>query len=661
MRTGTPWWLVGGLAVLLTGATLGEGGARPGAELAVYGWIVALLAVVLVIRPRSGEPGLRLDAAAPAGAFGLFGALVLAGAVLSPYAWAALEVVIVVALFAAVASLAGRCGPGLPATLSPVLLAAGAVQGAIAVFQRLAEGEARPAGTFLNPNHLGAWLVAVLLVGLGAPAGLSRAAVVVRFALALPAAVGLVLTGSRGAFIALLAGGSWLLLTRWGNRRHRVVVATTMVVVAIALAGALFARSTSFDPFRYNRVRIWKASWAAASAHPWTGTGPGQFRAAAPNLNFPLEDDVLRYERHFKSPHSDLLRLPVEFGFPATAAFLVAVALALREIFRRRREAGPGTDAAMAALVALAIQGVVDDLSDRPALWLLAGTLAGALLSRSVARPVRLRPTARAVLAVVLVLGFVVGPLADYLAWGVRTAAVEMRGKEVRGERDVSVNTITSFVLIVEAIRLNPLRAETWLNESDFFVDDKTVWNLTRYAAAREAAETAIRLQPVEARNWLGLARVEARGCLELFGDVASRERFDRHYVEAERLARHDAFIAIERGEKLLAASDPAGARRAAERALAIEPRAALPRLLLAEALLATGEPGDVERAVALADETEDLARAHAGRPMETRYAQGLLTVDPHRLEAIRVRAKAADEVRSSQGPNSGRGGSDPP
>jgi predicted Zn-dependent protease len=154
---------------------------------------------------------------------------------------------------------------------------------------------------------------------------------------------------------------------------------------------------------------------------------------------------------------------------------------------------------------------------------------------------------------------------------------------------------------------------------------------------------------------------VEARGCLEPFGDEASRERFDRHYIEAERLARDDVFIAVERGEMLLAASDPAGARRAAERALAIEPRAALPRLLLAEALLATGEPGDVERAVALADETEDLARGYAGRPMETPYAQRLLTVDPHRLEAIRVRTRAADEVRSSPGPDSGRGGSDPP
>jgi O-antigen ligase len=653
--------MVGGLAVLLTGATLGEGGARPDVELVVYGGIVALLGVVLVTRSRSGEAAPRLDASAPAGAFGLFGALVLAGAVASPYAWAALEVVIVVALFAAVAALAGRCGSGLPATLSPILLAAGALQGAIAVFQRLAEGQARPAGTFLNPNHLGAWLVAVLLVGLGAPARPSRAAVVVRFVLALPAAVGLALTGSRGAFIAFLAGGSWLLLTRWGNRRHRIVVATTMAVLAVALAVGLFARSTSFDPFRYNRVRIWKASWAAASAHPWTGTGPGQFRSAAPNLNFPVEDEVLRYERHFKAPHSDLLRLPIEFGFPATAAFLAAVTLALREIFRRRREVGPGSDAAMAALIALGIQGVVDDLSDRPALWLLAGTLAGALLSRSVATPVRFRRPTRAVLAVVLVLGFIVGPLADYLAWGVRMAAVEMRGEEVRGESDVSANTLTSSVLIGEAIRLNPLRAETWLTESDLFVDDEAVWTLARYAAAREAAETAIRLQPGEARNWLGLARVEARGCLELFGDEASRERFDRHYIEAERLARHDVFIAVERGEMLLAASDPAGARRAAERALAIEPRAALPRLLLAEALLATGEPGDVERAVALADETEDLARGYAGRPMETPYAQRLLTVDPHRLEAIRVRTRAADEVRSSPGPDSGRGGSDPP
>jgi O-antigen ligase len=649
---------VGGLAVLLAGATLGEGGARPPAELAVYGWIVALLVVVLVVRSRSAVTEFRMDAAAPCGAFGLFGALVLAGAILAPYAWAALEVVIVVALFAAVAWLAGRCSPALPATISPVLLATGAVQGALAVFQRLAQGEARAAGTFLNPNHLGAWLVAALLLGVGTSAGRSRAAIAVRFALALPAAVGLVLTGSRGAFIALLAGGGWLLLARWRNRRHRFVAATTLGVLALALAGSLVARSASFDPFRYNRVRIWRASWAAASAHPWTGTGPGQFEAAAPNLNFPLEDDVLRYERHFDTPHSDLLRLPVEFGFPAAAAFLAAAALGLREIFRRRRETGPGSDAAMAALVALATQGVVDDLSDRPALWLLAGALAGALLSRSASATVARRPVVRAVLAVLLILGFTVGPLADYGAWRLRSDAIEAGAVEASGE---PLGPFWSQLLVTMAIDLNPLRAETWLTKSDLLVDDGSGWDLARYADARESAETAIRLQPGAARNWLGLARVEARGCLELFGDAASRERFDRHYVEAERLARHDAFIAVERGEMLLAASDPTGARRAAERALAIEPRAVLPRLLLAEALLATGDPGDVERAVALADETEDLARGHAVRPMETRYAQRLLTVDPKRLAAIRARAEAANEVRSSHRPDSGRGGFDPP
>ena len=65
----------------------------------------------------------------------------------------------------------------------------------------------------------------------------------------------------------------------------------------------------------------------------------------------------------------------------------------------------------------------------------------------------------------------------------------------------------------------------------------------------------------------------------------------------------------------LLAASDPGGARRAAETALSIEPDAVLPRLLLAEAFLATDDREDLERAAALADETENLARRHAERP----------------------------------------------
>ena len=608
-----PLWLGLGLTVLVVAATLGEGGARPGVELAGRGLIIALVIGGILSRPSRGP---RLDAPTPLVAFALFFVMTLVGATVAPYAYAAWETVETLTLFVAVVWLAGRSGPELLTMLTPVLLGAAAVQGALAIFQRFAEGQTRPPGTFLNPNHLAAWLVAVVLLALGSAPVANRTARTARIALAAAAATGLALTGSRGAIVAIAAGGGGLLWMRWRSRRERVIVAAVLAVLGIVLVVAVLARSSSFDPFRYHRVRIWRASLTAVLDHPWSGTGPGQFPAAAANLNFPLEDDVLRYERHFVSPHSDLVRLPAEFGFPAAVAALAAVALTARELLQRRRR-DSSIDGAIAALLALAAQATVDDLSDRPAIWLLGAVLAGASLSRASPPPVRSNPVLRAGVAVLVVLGFMAADARDYRAWRLRSTAPKDAEPAAR---------------IDEAIRLNPLRAETRLQLANELVR-RNPWDALLYARAREVAETGVRLQPADARYRVALAQVEVRGFFELFGDADSRARFDRHYREAEALARHNPLIAIEHGGLLLAAADLSGARRAAERALAIEPNAVLPRVLLAEILVASG---DFERAAEVLDEAESLARRYADLPKETSYARELLTLDEDRAARIR-------------------------
>ncbi|UCG76074.1 MAG: hypothetical protein JSV95_01830, partial [Gemmatimonadota bacterium] len=149
------------VAVLLV-STLYEGGAAPTGTLITHTLIAVVVLTFLVdARPRAGLPAL-----APLGAFVAFVVFVVVGAAVAPYGYAAFLTVLEVAAFLGIGLAASRLGRDLAVRLAWPLLLGAAVQGALAVYQRLAMGESRPDGTFLNPNHLGAWLVAAMLVGL---------------------------------------------------------------------------------------------------------------------------------------------------------------------------------------------------------------------------------------------------------------------------------------------------------------------------------------------------------------------------------------------------------------------------------------------------------------------------------------------------------------
>ena len=622
--------VAGALGLLLVTATLGEGGATPPATLWTHGVIVAILGALLALPEASGESVGRAPRA-PFGAFLLFVALTMVGAVVAPYRYAALGFLLELGAFLGVVVIAARCGPGLCRRVSLPLLIGAAFQGVVAIHQRWVEEAARPAGTFLNPNHLAVWLVAALFVGLGCVGPVrSRGQAVLRVALAAPALVAVYLTGSRGAVLGLVAGTAWLVSIAWGRldrRRRSILVTVAVTVVTLAVVGVA-VRSRSLDPFRYHRLRIWEASLGAALERPWTGVGPGQWDAAANNLSFPVEAGPLRFERFVDSTHSDLVRLPAELGWPATVAALAALVLALREVRRGRRDGtlGPSTDGAIAALVALGVHAVVDNPSARPALFLLAAALLGSLSSEPHVRRARTGIAWRLGALALLATVFAVGDGSPFLAWKLQTGLP-------RGRLDAEQRAA-----LEDALAHNPLHPDLCLRQAQDVAGDGRDWGIDDYAAARDAAEKAVRLQPADARYRLGLARVEGLAFGTIFGDLSSRERAAEHYRQAQRLARHDPGIALEEGEFLLRAADPLGARRAAERALAIEPNGLPARLLLAEALLASGTPPAPSRAAALVEEAEAIAERWSDHPRVSPYSRFHLDLDVARVAGIRRR-----------------------
>ena len=619
-----------GVVLLLLAATLGEGGAAPTAMVLWHG-LLLLLVLLALWNPRAHQGPSRPVVVALL----LFGAVALVGACLAPYGFAAWLLLVELGAFLVLLVLASRDGAALLRRLAPPLLVVALLQAGWVMLD-IARGAVRPAGSFLNTNHLAAWLVASTLLALG-PALLASGAAIPRRAppprtvAAAAAALWLLaavwLTGSRGALLGLAAGALSLFIMAWPRmtRRRRLVVVTASVVGIAVLGATLWVRRQGeADPFRYQRARIWQASLQLVGEHPWTGSGPRQFAQAARNLQFPDGDGLLRYDRGFSVTHSDALRVPCELGWPGALAGVLVLLALIRALRRRtqRDDWGDRERAALAALVALATQALVENLSQRPAVYLLQAALLGALLARPTASPRWDAPWLRAAATVLLLTMFAVGDVAPYLAWRAYSTGFAEDGTP-DGEA------------LERALQLNPIQPEYWRHLALARVDEG--FELQDYLEGREAAERAARLNPTDSDTFWTLAQIEARGCRALFRDTASRARARERFDDAAQRSRFNAIIPLAEARFLLDTGDAAGARRAAERALTLEPRAIVARLLLARALMAQSAttPEVLERAQRLVVDAREAAAALTPDQLEDAYARSMLVPGAALIEAV--------------------------
>jgi tetratricopeptide (TPR) repeat protein len=616
-----------GVILLVLVSTLGEGGADPDALLLWHAWLAAMVVLALL-----GSAPRRIPARGPTLGYLALVAVAIVGAARAPYAYAAGLFLVELAAFGAVVWLAARAGPTTLTRCRAPLAIVAAAQSALFLTQRFALGQVRPAGTMLNPNHLAAWLLAALLLVVAAwgvgerPSRLERLCLV-------PVVAALATIGSRGALLGLLAGATVLVVSGWSDwkpRRRRLVVALALLAV-VALGSGIAIRLRQFDPFRYQRVRIWSAVAEVVAEHPWTGCGPRQFAWVARNLQFPDGDGPLRFDRGFRTTHSDWLRVPTELGWPGTLALVAGLLAAIPVVLRAVRNRVPGAVGAVAALTALAAQAGVENLSLRPAVYLLAASLTGGLLSVEPAAARSPSRAARWVGTFLVAVGLLVVEVAPYLAW---RAAQGLPDGPLRPAQLDRLRT---------ALQRNPLQPDYWRKLAEHLSADGGVLDLDRYAEAREAAERAVRLNPLSSESLRGLARVEARACTALLRDEATRRRASEAYLEAERVDRFNPFIPLELAGFLLDTGNVEGARAAARRVLELEPESVRPRLLLAAAELGA-EGGSVAEAKRFLEEATTKAVEWRDRSTGTPYAEGLLTLDPadaRRIERRLASAKA--------------------
>jgi O-antigen ligase len=401
------------LAVCLVPATFVAGNLRSGLPLAPV-YVAVLAAVGLVGLHRLRRPDRTAGVTGAAGLPVLVAAaLLVASAVLAtvtaidPAAALRLDVGYALGLALAVAVPVACPGPGAVRLLAGVTCAAGAV----ACATGLATGthassqfggaliEGRAQGVFGQPNDLGAFAAAVLLLALGLTlgGGLSRTGRVAAGAAAAVAAGALALSLSRGSWIGG-AVGLVVLLVLVGPAARRRAARTAAVLALMAGAVVLAAPGTPVvsvllsragtlvngtrNPYD-DRPAIWRAAVRLWSDHLLLGVGPG---------GYPLlvgRDDPLRVATPLHA-HDVVLTVGAEQGLLGLAALAAVVAAGVRTVARartcRRPDEGVLVGAA-AALAALLGQGLVDFPLRNPVLQILVWLLVGLLVAA--AGPVR--------------------------------------------------------------------------------------------------------------------------------------------------------------------------------------------------------------------------------------------------------------------------------
>lgn len=276
------------------------------------------------------------------------------------------------AAFLAVPCVAGRrSGPVLLcAALSGGCGLAGAKAIAEYAQMRATDPSWRVFGDWVNPNALASILTIGLLLSLALMLVWERQQALAAFAIAVLSGFGLVLTQSKGGFLAALIGIAllFILTTTWGGLRTASKALAPLGVVIVLALGLRFApqakeqgaltrlgqASATSEQSGEFRTLLWKSSIALMREEP-VGRGVGTFgyHSAEPGLT---AQTVLA--------HNSFLQLGVEGGVLAPALLLGAGIAWLIEMFRGARKLPAATNlmrsGVIAAVVASGAHSMID-------------------------------------------------------------------------------------------------------------------------------------------------------------------------------------------------------------------------------------------------------------------------------------------------------------
>jgi tetratricopeptide (TPR) repeat protein len=562
----------------------------------------------------------------------------------SPYVQPAQQWTIVLFSYAALLYLIAfflRTWDDVVRVLAPIVLVAGA-EALMAIIQRIGLHAERPAGTFFNPNFLAGMAAVASMLTISLVSIRSRQTARLRGPLLWTGlailAGGVLCSGSRGAFVAWIVGGTVVLLL---SRGWRAVAIPIVVLAAVLVApNPLWNRMEQehrVNPLSYARLNIWESSLAAIQAHPF-GAGLGLYQYVYPRYALPVDGGIARYAETAQTAHSEYLQMAVELSPAAVLLFIGGAVIVLRAAARGLRQAREPWHrglliGAIGGFVVILVHAAVDSVLHEPPIAIafvicVAVMLAAEHLGTS-ERPVRMwqlssHGAALALGLSVVLLGTAL-TLRDAAGWLFYEKAGGMLrdGDVERAIGDYQMATLIEPGKALYHAALSSAYAQRYGKRDD------------PLDATRAIAE----LQTAETLNPLSGALAAQQGRLyERLGAVkeTSAQRstlLQAAYDAYDRAAGREPFNAFhqwERAKVLAALGERVRAEEAMRRAVALEPNFLVARGWLVQQYVADGRYGQAKTEYT---EVVNRRQTYAAWPKHP-YEAALLRVD---LEALRT------------------------
>lgn len=200
----------------------------------------------------------------------------------------------------------------------------------------------RPPGTLGHSGYLGVYLAVALFWAGDARRNASATCRGILLAAMAAAVTALLLSGSRGALVGVVAGCGWLLMRRrelFGRRLFAGVALGALLTAGFVLSPAGTRLRTRIqwsleDVHGGARPWLWKDSAMMGAARPWTGHGPETFTSAY--LPFKSERLAELYpDLYQESPHNPFAEAWTEQGILGLIAWLLIAAGGLWGAWRK--------------------------------------------------------------------------------------------------------------------------------------------------------------------------------------------------------------------------------------------------------------------------------------------------------------------------------------
>lgn len=182
--------------------------------------------------------------------------------------------------------------------------------------------------------------------------------------------LGLVLTGSRTPFVALVLLAVWGIADRRLARPLRIALALSPLLAVLMswgvhvladqlhVAAGVTDRSDAADVTSF-RSEIWAQAVVLIKANPWFGVGWGGF-----NLAWTLTPFGARNAGLVDNAHNLFLQLAVELGLPLallmTGLLVASLVFAIRRTWRLAGEAGLGARATLMIVVVMGLHSMLE-------------------------------------------------------------------------------------------------------------------------------------------------------------------------------------------------------------------------------------------------------------------------------------------------------------